>query len=70
MRLTEEDEKYLRTMSEEHVAIMIAAETNLTYDQLAAQFKVAPGTVRSRLSRARDRLETLRLNDANRIAAS
>lgn len=50
-------------LSPRHVEILAALAGGSTYSQIGAAFTLPPGTVRSRISRARDAFEALRIPD-------
>ena len=56
-QLHDSDVQLLSHLTEEHRALLLATGS---YRELAEQFAIPIGTVRSRLHRARARLETLR----------
>jgi DNA-directed RNA polymerase specialized sigma24 family protein len=63
--IQERDRKLLSSLSEEHRSLLLASGS---YNDMAAQFGIPLGTVRSRLHRARATLELLR-QDSNEVSA-
>ncbi|WP_398471523.1 hypothetical protein [Tardiphaga sp.] len=61
-KLTDDDNAHVSKLAPSSQALLIAAETDIggSYAQLSAFFNIPLGTVKSRINRARNKIEALR----------
>lgn len=66
--ITVEDiEKYADSLQYNHKPLLIAATENKKYVELAADFNLTVGTVKSRLSRARSYIAKAKADEKSRV---